>query len=84
MGLFSTPFWSALCDYLQRKRLVLSVLLAGGAASALLYLLPLILTTTALNGVLVPRHCFLPHPDRYSHRLCTDIPTDCVPQSVRT
>jgi len=77
MGLFSTPFWSALCDYLQRKRLVLSVLLAGGAASALLYLLPLILTTTALNGVLVPRHCY--------HTL-TDIPTDCVrpPQRVRT
>jgi len=72
MGLFSTPFWSALCDYLQRRRLVLSVLLAGGAASALLYLLPLILSTTALNGELVdlPRHCYHPlthfHTDLYA------------------
>ena len=47
VGLFSTPVWSALCDYLQRKRLVISVIFGGGAASALLYLLPL--TTTALN-----------------------------------
>ena len=47
VGLFSTPIWSALCDYLQRKRLVISVIFGGGAASALLYLLPL--TTTALN-----------------------------------
>ena len=68
MGLISTPFWSALCDYLQRKRLVLSVLLAGGAASALLYLLPLTLPAASLDGV-----CVLPPLTLY-HALKTLLP----------
>ncbi len=56
IGLFSTPAWSFISDFLQKneegimkKILVLSLIIAGGAFSALLFLLPL--TTTALTSV---------------------------------
>ena len=50
VGLFSTPCWSALCDVLQEKRLVLMMTTAGGAVSALLYLVPLASSALFVNG----------------------------------
>ena len=50
VGLFSTPCWSALCDVLQEKRLVLMLTTAGGAVSALLYLVPLASSALFVNG----------------------------------
>ena len=43
VGLFSTPLWSALSDYLKKQRAVLIATVGGGAVSALLYLVPLLM-----------------------------------------
>ena len=49
VGLFSTPIWSALCDHMQQKQLVLMLIVAGGAFSSLLYLLPLAISAHSLG-----------------------------------
>ena len=50
VGLFSTPAWSALCDHLQQKRLVLTITIAGGSFASLLYLVPLTTTSFAVGA----------------------------------
>jgi len=69
IGLFSTPAWSALCDYWQEQRRVLILTVSGGAVSALLYLLPLTSPTlfadeSALMWTLLCRtaYCFFFSP----------------------
>ena len=50
IGLFSTPAWSAVCDYLQEKRTVLVISVIGGSCAALLYLAPLFTDAVRVGG----------------------------------